>query len=77
MMTRSLAIAFNEQRGVSQTTHLICAKCGGDNAVSNRYVLPWELNTIIVDESGKGRLFRLVWTCEYCKESYDLGLIQT
>ena len=75
MMTMS--IAFNQQRAVSQTTHLKCAKCGGDNAISNRDVLPWRLETITIDNSGKGQLFRLIWCCNHCNEEYDLGLLKS
>ena len=64
-------IAQNKQRGISQITHLICAKCGGDNTIFNRDVLPWGLDRFVDCD-----LLRLSWTCIHCKESYDLGLIR-
>lgn len=73
----ALAIDFNKQRSSGAITHVICAKCGGNNAISNREVLPWQLKTITIDETGRARLFRLVWTCTHCHEEYDLGLLKT
>lgn len=63
-------IAHNEKRSVTQTTHLKCAHCGGDNTICNDRVLPWRLEPL------SQSLFRLYWVCKQCKEEYDLGLVK-
>lgn len=64
-----ILLALNEKRFVSQTTHFICAKCGGNTPISNRYRLPLKA------EKETGNLIRLHFPCPKCNEEYDLGLV--
>lgn len=61
-------IKLNKKRFISQTTHLICAKCGSDNKVSNRDILPFNLIELT------NNLIQINFTCEKCSETYDLGI---
>jgi Zn finger protein HypA/HybF involved in hydrogenase expression len=58
----------NRQRFISQTTHIICAKCGGDTPISNRELLP------IKTEFVTDKIVRIFFPCPKCDETYDLGL---
>ena len=62
------AIRINQGRFISQTTHFICAKCGGDTPLSNRELLP--LKTELVAD----KLVRIYFPCPKCDETYDIGL---
>lgn len=64
-------IELNRKRFVSQTTHLICAKCGADNSISNRELLPLKY------EVEADNLIRIHYNCPSCNEEYDLGLVKT
>lgn len=50
---------------MSETTHLICAHCGGDNAMSNAVSLVGDMLMII---PGFGIIFR----CQHCHCEYSL-----
>lgn len=61
-------VRINQGRFVSQTTHFICAKCGGDTPLSNRELLPIKTE-LVVD-----KLVRIYFPCPKCDETYDIGL---
>jgi predicted RNA-binding Zn-ribbon protein involved in translation (DUF1610 family) len=61
-------VRINQGRFISQTTHFICAKCGGDTPLSNRELLP--LKTELVAD----KLVRIYFPCPKCDETYDIGL---
>lgn len=61
-------IEINRRRFVSQTTHFICAKCGGNTPLSNRELLPLQ-TTLVAD-----KLVRIYFPCPKCDETYDIGL---
>ena len=61
-------VRINQGRFISQTTHFICAKCGGDTPLSNRELLPLKTE-LVVD-----KLVRIYFPCPKCDETYDIGL---
>jgi len=61
-------VRINQGRFISQTTHFICAKCGGDTPLTNRELLP--LKTELVAD----KLVRIYFPCPKCDETYDIGL---
>lgn len=61
-------VKINQGRFISQTTHFICAKCGGDTPLTNRELLP--LKTELVAD----KLVRIYFPCPKCDETYDIGL---
>lgn len=61
-------IELNKKRFISQITHFTCAKCGGDNKISNRDILPFNIIDLTND------LIQINFTCEKCSENYDLGI---
>ena len=61
-------VRINQGRFISQTTHFICAKCGGDTPLSNRELLP--LKTELVAD----KLVKIYFPCPKCDETYDIGL---
>jgi len=61
-------VRINQGRFISQTTHFICAKCGGDTPLTNRELLP--LKTELVAD----KLVRIYFPCPKCEETYDIGL---
>ena len=61
-------VRINHGRFISQTTHFICAKCGGDTPLTNRELLP--LKTELVAD----KLVRIYFPCPKCDETYDIGL---
>lgn len=61
-------LRINQDRFISQTTHTICAKCGGDTSLTNRELLPFKTE-LVVD-----KLVRIYFPCPKCDECYDIGL---
>ena len=61
-------VRINQGRFISQTTHFICAKCGGNTPLTNRELLP--LKTELVAD----KLVRIYFPCPKCDETYDIGL---
>ncbi len=55
---------------MSERTHLICAHCGGDNAMSNAVSLVGDTLILIETFSGVGVIFR----CQYCHCEYSLPI---
>lgn len=62
-----------------QTTHLICAMCGGDTAISNRLTSDGTLRhdeRMTVDGRAVAASF-IQFRCSHCKADYPLPVMMT
>lgn len=59
-------------KGVTQTTHITCAKCGGDNTVSNGVPSDGTVKLVNCVAGIFNEYNSLMFTCQHCKEEYPL-----
>jgi hypothetical protein len=57
-----------ENRPISQTTHIICAKCGNNIILDNRY----DSDILIFEDMNNDKYNQLSFNYPCCKEQYDL-----
>lgn len=55
-------------RPVSQVTHILCAKCGADIALDNRY----DSDILTYEDMNCDDHNQLIFTCPSCNVQYDL-----
>lgn len=63
-------LASNENRFVSQTTGITCAKCGDTYKLNNRHLIPFRV------ERASKHLIQIFIPCPRCNEEYDLGYMR-